>query len=158
VSAWEEQALPILRVLKDPQDPYLRDGVLSVGRGEGARALQLEIDEGALFETLFQLRDLRYVEFSDPEYDSGRGASFSDLRITGRGLQVLGEWPRFESMVSPATLAEAIDRLAEFAPDDEQRILFRRVADYLRAKSAGTVRTTAIAVGAQIARNAVGLP
>jgi hypothetical protein len=101
VSAWEEQALPILRVLKDPQDPYLRDGVLSVGRGEGARALQLEIDEGALFETLFQLRDLRYVEFSDPEYDFGRGASFSDLRITGRGLQVLGEWPRFGPWSAP---------------------------------------------------------
>jgi hypothetical protein len=158
VSAWEEQALPILRVLRDPQDAYLKDGFLSVGRGEGARALHLEMDEGVLFETLFQLRDLRYVEFSDPEYDSGPGASFSDLRITGRGLQVLGEWPRFEAIVSPATLAEAVDRFAEFAPDDEQRTGFRRVADYLRAKGAGTLRTTAITVGVQLVRSAVGLP
>jgi hypothetical protein len=154
VSAWEEQALPVLRALEDPQDRNLGDGFLPVGRGAGGRTLRLDMDEGVLVATLFQLHDLQYVKFGDYQHNLG----FTGLRITGRGLQVLGQWPRFEAMVSPATLAEAVDRLAELAADNEQRTLFRRVADYLRAKSVGTVRTTAIAVGAQIARNAVGLP
>jgi hypothetical protein len=143
VSAWEEQAMPVLRALEDPRDHNLKDGFLSIERGEGGRTLGLEMEDGALVETLFQLRDLGYVVFTDPEY-FGSGASFTDVRITGRGLQVLGQWPRFEAMVSPSTLAEAVDRLGEFAPDDEQRTVFRRVAAYLRDKSAGTLRTTAM--------------
>jgi hypothetical protein len=109
VSAWDEEALPVLRVLQDPQDRNLKDGFLPVGQGAGANALRLAMDEGVLVETIFQLSDLRYVSFGD--YSGNLG--FTDLRITGRGLQVLGEWPRFEAMVSPATLAEAVERFAE---------------------------------------------
>jgi hypothetical protein len=154
VSAWDKEALPVLGVLQDPQDRNLKDGFLPVGQGAGAKALRLDMDEDVLVETIFQLSDLRYVSFGD--YSGNLG--FTDLRITGRGLQVLGEWPRFEAMVSPATLAEAVERFAELAPDVEQRRRFRRVADYLRRKTAGSVRTTAIAIGAQIVRNSVGLP
>jgi hypothetical protein len=159
MSAWEKQALPVLRALAEPQDHHLKDGVLFVGPAErGRETLGVDIEEGELFEVLFQLRDLGYVEFSDPMYESGPGAAFSDLRITGRGLQVLGEWPRFEAMVSPATIAEVVERLAEFAPDDDQRSRLQRVAGYLRSKSKGTVKATAITLGAQSVRAVLGLP
>lgn len=159
MSAWDEQALPVLRALEDPQDYHLKDGVLFVGLGErGVETLGVDMEEGELFETLFQLRDLGYVEFGEPTYETGPGAAFMDLRITGRGLQVLGEWPRFEAMISPATLAEIVDRLAEFAPDEEQKQGFQRVAAYLRSKGAGGLKATAIAAGAQLARNLAGFP
>jgi hypothetical protein len=159
MSQWERYALPCLRSLADPSDHHLRDGFLAVGLGErGGDTLNLEIEEGVLFETLFQLRDLKYVAFSEPMYESGGGALFNDLRITGRGLQVLGEWPRFEAMVSPATLGAVIDRLAEFAPEEEQRTAYRRGAGYVRAKGARALKTSAIALGAQAIRGLLGLP
>jgi hypothetical protein len=154
VSAWEEQALPVLRVLKDSQNRNLKEGFLPVGQGAAVRTLGLEMEEGVLVETVFQLGDLEYVRFGDYQHNFG----FTDLRITGRGLQVLGQWPRFEVLLSPATLAEAVERLAERAPDEEQRALFRRVAAYLRAKSAGAVRSTAVVVGSQLVRSFLGLP
>jgi hypothetical protein len=63
--------------------------------------------------------DVGYVEHGEVSYYRPSGVSFTGLRVTGRGPQVLGEWPRFEAMVSPATLAGLVERLADYTPGDE---------------------------------------
>jgi hypothetical protein len=94
--------LPVLTALATSKDYHLQDGIFMVGTGNpGVETLGHEIEEGELFDALFQLRDLDYVTFNEPSYESSPGAIFSELRVTGRGLQVLGQWPRFEAMVSP---------------------------------------------------------
>ncbi|HEV7529183.1 MAG TPA: hypothetical protein VGO29_09835 [Solirubrobacteraceae bacterium] len=70
---------------------------------------------GAAHDTILQLSDAGYVEFKNLSYEIAGGAHISGLHITGRGLQVLGEWPRFEAIVSPLTLAALLEALAEYA-------------------------------------------
>jgi hypothetical protein len=84
-----------------------------------------------------------------------RTASCSTPSISG--LQVLGQWPRFEAWTSPATLAAFAEQLAQFVgPDDRTRL--QRAADYLRSRGPDAIKGAAIAVGTQLARAAAGLP
>jgi hypothetical protein len=154
---WESVALPVLQTLVEKEDALRERGLLQLGLGQdGAKWLGLDIDEGELFDTLYQLQDLGYVSFN-VTLDGGPGALFLDLRLTGRGLQVLGEWPRFEAWVSPATLAAFAEQLAQFvAPDDRTRL--ERAATYLRSQTPGAIRGAAIATGSQLVRNALGIP
>jgi hypothetical protein len=81
---------------------------------------------------------------------------FLDLRLTGRGLQVLGAWPRFEAWTSPAPLAAFADQLAEFAsPEDRTRL--ERAGAYLRSQAPGAIKGAAIAATSQLVRNVLGL-
>lgn len=153
---WESTALPLLEHLV-AKERALRDrGLLELGAGQGgAEWLELPMTDGELHETLHQLRDLDYVGFK-VERAGGPSAIFLDLRLTGRGLQVLGEWPRFEAWTSPPTLAAFADQLAEFAsPDDRTRL--ERAAVYLRSQAPGAIKGAAIAATSQLVRNVLGL-
>jgi len=154
---WEAAALPVLQQLVEKEGALRERGLLQLGLGqEGAKWLGLDIDDGELFDTLHQLQDLGYVSFN-LTLESGPGALFLDLHLTGRGLQVLGEWPRFEAWSSPATLAAFAEQLAQFvSPDDRTRL--ERAAQYLRSQASGAIKRAAIAAGSQMARNALGLP
>jgi hypothetical protein len=154
---WETVALPVLQQVVQKQDELRERGVLPLGIGrEGAAWLGLGVDDGELFDTLYQLRDLQYVSF-DATLEGGPGALFLDLRLTGRGLQVLGEWPRFETWSSPATLAAFAEQLSQFVGEDD-RTRLERAANYLRSRAPGVVKGAAIAAGSQLVRNALGLP
>lgn len=154
---WESVALPVLQHIVEKEDALRERGLLQLGLGQnGAKWLGLDVDDGELFDTLYQLQDLGYVSFN-VTLEGGPGALFIDLRLTGRGLQVLGEWPRFEAWSSPATLAAFAEQLAQFvAPDDRTRL--ERAAAYLRSQAPGAIKGAAIAAGSQLARNAVGIP
>lgn len=154
---WELVALPVLQHLVKEEDALRKRGLLQLGVGQdGAKWLGLAIDDGELFDTLHQLQDLGYVSF-DLTLEGGPGALFIDLRLTGRGLQVLGEWPRFEAWSSPATLAAFAEQLAQFvAPDDRTRL--ERAAAYLRSQAPAAVKGAAIAAGSQLVRSALGIP
>lgn len=154
---WESVALPTLQHLVEKEDALRERGLLQLGLGQnGAKWLGLDIDDGELFDTLYQLHDLGYVSFN-VTLEGGPGALFVDLRLTGRGLQVLGEWPRFEAWSSPATLAAFAEQLAQFvAPDDRTRL--ERAAAYLRSQAPGAIKGAAIAAGSQLVRNALGIP
>jgi hypothetical protein len=154
---WESVALPVLQALVDKEEALRDRGLLQLGVGQdGAKWLGLDIDQGELFDTLHQLQDLGYVSFN-VTLVSGPGALFLDLRLTGRGLQVLGEWPRFEAWASPATLAAFAEQLAQFvSPDDRTRL--ERAAAYLRSQAPGVVKGAAIAAGSQLVRSALGIP
>lgn len=156
LSHWERVAMPLLERLVEREDELREKGFLEVGGDRGREALGLDIDEGELFDGLFQLQDLGYITF-EVNREGGSGALFLKLQVTGRGLQVLGDWPRFEAWVSPETLASFAERLIEFAPANE-RTRLERAAAYLRQRAPGVIKGAAIAAGSQLARNAVGLP
>jgi hypothetical protein len=147
----------VLQTLVEKEDALRERGLLQLGLGQdGAKWLGLDIDEGELFDTLYHLQDLGYVSFN-VRLEGGSAALFLDLRLTGRGLQVLGEWPRFEAWASPATLAAFAEQLAQFvAPDDRTRL--ERAATYLRSQAPGAIKGAVIATGSQLVRNALGIP
>jgi hypothetical protein len=147
----------VLQRLVEKEDALRERGLLQLGLGQqGAEWLELDIDEGELFDTLHQLQDLGYVRFN-VTLEGGPGALFLDLRLTGRGLQVLGEWPRFEAWASPATLAAFAEQLGQFvSPDDRTRL--ERAAAYLRSQAPGAIKGAAITAGSQLVRNVLGIP
>ena len=156
-SHWETVALPVLQRLAEKEDDLRQRGLLQLGlANRGSEALGLEIEEGELFDTLFQLQDLGYITF-DMTPESGPGALFVDLRVTGRGLQVLGEWPRFEAWISPETLGAFAEQMAEFAPSEDRPRLMR-AAGYLRARAPAVIKGAAIALGSRMVRSGLGLP
>lgn len=158
MSQWVERALPVLVALHDSTDRYVRDGFLFMGLGErAATMLKLELSDDAIHDAVLQLGDLGYLEYNSIDYATGPTATFSGLRVTGRGLQALGEWPRFEALISPTTLAAVVDRLAEYASPEEATPMKRAAAVIRKTGSAG-LRSAAIGVGGQLLRHALGLP
>jgi hypothetical protein len=154
---WTERAVPILKALETPLDPqFAHSKILSLGHG-GAHALGLELSDEAVFDTILQLGDADYVSWDELDLSGGRSAHFLGLRLTGRGLQVLGQWPRFELLVSPLTFAALLDALADYAPEDDANSI-RGAADIVRSVAATAFRSLIFGAGGQLARNAVGLP
>jgi len=151
---WTDRALPVLSVLASHSDPHMQDGLLMLGFGRGAK-LGLELSDAAFEETIMQLGDAGYVEFSPPTYEIGGGVCFSDLHVTGRGMQVLGQWPRFELLVSPLTFAALLEALAEYAAPEAGAL--KHAAYLVRRVAPSVLKSLAIGVGSQLVRNAVGL-
>jgi hypothetical protein len=85
------------------------------------------------------------------------GAHFSGIHITGRGLQVLGQWPRFEAIVSPLTFAALLDALAEYAPADEADDM-KQAANAIRRVAGATLTSLALGAGGQLLRGALVIP
>jgi hypothetical protein len=154
---WTDRALPVLRALVSPSNDYVRDGFLSLGHGRAEANLGLKLPDNVVEDTTMQLADVGYVELNDITYESGGGAHISGLHASGRGLQVLGEWPRFEALVSPLTFAALLEALAEFATPEEARQM-RRAAAVVRRLGGMALRSLAMGTGGQLLRNAMGLP
>ncbi len=153
---WERVDLPVLSVLASSSHEQLRHGFLSI-ESYGSEAIPLELEPGALHDSTLRLGDAGYVEFADLAYEGGGGASFTGFRVTGRGQQAIGEWPLFDSVASPLTLALLLERLAEYVPTDEEATNLRRAATYVRSLGAGTLKAAAITATSQLARLALGL-
>jgi hypothetical protein len=154
---WADRALPVLQALQSPTDPSVRDGFLSLGRGRAEKNLAVALSDDSVHDTILQLADAGYVAFKDITYEGGGGAHISGLHVTGRGLQVLGQWPRFEVLVSPPTLAALLETLADYAPQDEAEDM-RRAASFVRRVGASTLKSLAFGAGSQLLRGALGLP
>lgn len=153
---WEERALPVLQALRNRDAPYGAAGVVMLGHGHD-NDLGLDLSGREIEGTIWQLGDTGYVEYGEVHHIGGGGTMFSDLRVTGRGLQVLGEWPRFEAMISPATLAALVDRLAEYATPEEADQMHRAAGAIRRVATTG-LRSVAFGAGGQLLRHALGLP
>ncbi len=153
---WYERAMPVLDALRDHVAPYGSAGVLMVGPDRD-NELGLDLSGDVIQETLLQLHDAAYVEWNDVSYYGGGGAAFVGVKVSGRGMQVLGEWPRFEAMVSPATLAELVDRLAGYASGDDAEQM-RRAAGVIRCLAASGLKSVALGASAQLLRSSLGLP
>ena len=155
MTIWERRDFPVLQALAKSTDEDLREGFLSLG-GTGGKRLGLDdLADDEIHDAILTLGDAGYVE-ARVEYHTGGGAIFTHLRLTGRGLQALGEWPLFDEISSPETLAMLLEHLAEEAPSDEEEANLRRAARYARSVSASTLKAAAVGATSQLARIALG--
>jgi hypothetical protein len=155
MTTWERRDLPVLRALATSTDSNLRHGILSVGP-QRVEALEVELDGLEVHDSVLTLADVGYVQ-AGRQYESGAGATFTHLHVTGRGQQALGEWPLFDEIASPQTLALLLERLAEEAPSEEEAENMRRAAKYARTVGAGALRALMVGATSQLAKVALGL-
>jgi hypothetical protein len=153
VTVWEQRDLVVLRALTTSDDENLRHGFLQT---DEPRVLGLDLSAGELHDAILALADVNYVE-GDVQYASGPSAMFTHLRVTGRGQQALGQWPLFDEISSPETLALLLERLADGAPTDEEADSLRRAAGYARTLGGASLRAAAVAVISQLAKAGLGL-
>jgi hypothetical protein len=156
MTVWEQRDLPVLRALATSEDDQVRSGFVSVRVGGPGEHLGLDLDGAAVHDAILALADAGYVEAANLSYETGPGAIFTGLRVTGRGQQALGEWPLFVEIASPDTLALLLERLAEEAPTEEEAANMRKAADYVRSVAGGALRALATGALAQAARIALG--
>jgi hypothetical protein len=155
MTVWERRDLPVLRALAASDDENVRQGFLHLSTTE-EKPLGLDLTTEEVYDAVLTLRDARYIE-GDLQHEGGGGALITHFQVTGRGQQALGEWPLFDQLASPETLALLLERLAEEAPSDEEAQNLRRAASYARSVAASTLRSAAIAALAHVARVHLGL-
>jgi hypothetical protein len=158
-TVWERRDLPVLQALATTEDDNLRHGFLNLDRHSATNALGLDLSAGDIHDAIEALHDVGYVE-GNVQYEAGGGRSalYTQLRVTGRGQQALGEWPLFDEIASPTTLALFLERLAEEAPTDEEASSLRRAATYVRKLGVATLRTAVTGSLVALARHQFGLP
>jgi len=137
VTAWERRDRPVLDVLARG----VENDRVALGRDRG-RALGLDLDEDELFLAMLALRDAGFVK-ADMREEASAGITFTNILVTGRGMQALGQWPLFEEITSPATLAAFLERLAKQAEKPEDADTLRRTADYVRSLSGAVLQAAA---------------
>lgn len=157
MSRWTERDLPVLRALVESESPDALEGFLTLGRGQGAVELGLDLDDAELHDSLLTLREAGYVDYTDLDYDIAPSAHFTGLAITGAGLQALGQWPLFDAATSPETVALFLERMAPEAPSEEETTNMRRAAKYVRSLGPGVFRSLATGAIAAVVRGSVGL-
>ena len=92
MTVWERRDLPVLQALVSSDDEHLSHGFLHLTE-RGENSLGLDLTAGEVHDAILTLADAGYVEGDDVTYETGPGAMFTRLRVTGRGQQALGEWP-----------------------------------------------------------------
>lgn len=153
MTVWERRDLSVLQALAT-SDEHLLHGFLHLSvRDENP--LGLDLTAGDVHDAVLTLGDIGYVDAVT--YETGPGAMFTQLRVTGRGQQALGEWPSFDEIASPETLALLLERLAEEAPSDEEADNLRRAARYARSVGAASLRAVAVGTLSQLAKLGLGL-
>jgi hypothetical protein len=155
---WTERALPVLEALNNPSDPqFVQTRILTFGRGRAEKTLGLELSDDAIYETILQLGDAGYVDYSDITFFHPAGAHVFGLAVSGRGMQILGEWPRFELLISPQTLAALLEALADYVTEEEAKPM-RRSASFIRKMAGTTLKGIVVGAGSHYAKQALGLP
>lgn len=157
MSLWERCALPVLGAVANPADDNVAAGFLSLGRDRGMRALGLDLGDEHILQALLALDDAGYVTWSTLAYETGPGAIFAGLRVTGRGQQALGQWPFFDLMTSQHTLARTYEALADLVSTDERSALLG-ARDKVLSLSEQGVKAALIAAAGRLARSQLGLP
>lgn len=154
VVAWED-ALAVLATVAAPTNDTLRDGVLFLGPNRKDQ-LNLSLEPGAVHDALMALADDDYVTWTTIEYSLPAGVSVSGLRVTGRGMQALGQWPTLHTITTPASLADLLEQLAPYASDADKAGALRRAAEQARHWGAGALRQSVVGLGAAALRTTLG--
>jgi hypothetical protein len=155
--AWDD-ALAVLAALVEPKDHSLRESAhLSLGAHRGDQ-LGLNLTYGVVHDTLLALHDLGYVEWGRVSYSTGPGVSIDGIRVTGRGMQALGQWPALHSAMTPVSLSHLLDALAPYAADGDKAGTLHEAADEARRMAAATLRQIIVSGGAAVVRRKLGLP
>ena len=153
MSVWERRDLPLLAALSTTDDQNLRSGFLDISLAQ--EMLGLDLRNGEIHDSILTLDDTGYVMY-DLEYETGDGGLFTKLKVTGRGQQALGEWPLFTE-ITPATLAELLERFADEAATDEEAANARSAASYIRSIPAATFKAVVRTVMVEGTKASLGL-
>ena len=129
MNAWERRDLPVLAALANTEDQHVRSGYLDISLAQ--KTLGLDLTNSEIHDAVLTLGDAGYVGY-DIGYETGNGGLFTQLKVTGRGKQALGDWPLFTE-VTPMTLAALLDRLADEAPTDQEADNAHQAATYIRS-------------------------
>jgi hypothetical protein len=150
MTAWERRDRPLLAVLASG----VPDRRVALGRGRGS-GLRLDLDDEELFAGMLALRDAGFVA-ADIREEASAGVVFTNVLVTGRGMQALGEWPLFEQLASPPTLAALLDRLADQTADPDEAAALKGAANHVRSLGGEVLRAAARAALTHAVR--AGLP
>ncbi len=88
----------------------------------------------------------------------GPGAHLTRVAVSGAGYQALGEWPLFDEITSPETMALLLEHLADEAPTEEETANMRHAARYVRSLGGETIRRFITGAIAAVIRGQLGLP
>jgi hypothetical protein len=155
VTIWERRDLPVLRALATSEDENLRQGFLHLDATE-QQPLGLELPAKDVRDALLTLLHAGYIE-GELQREGPDSVFVTHFQVTGRGYQALGEWPLFDQLASPATLALLLERLAEEASSPQEQGSVRRAASYAGRLAGSTLKAAAIGAGAHVARVGLGL-
>jgi hypothetical protein len=155
--AWED-ALAVLASIAEPTDYALREHAYLWLSADHREPLGLDMEYGKVHDALLALDDLGYIESGEWQYSSGPGLSINNVRVTGRGMQALGQWPALHTAMTPASLAHLLEALAPYAADDEKAGRLREAAVAARQMTAQSLRRAVISGGVALVRYKLGLP
>lgn len=140
MTVWTERDLPVLTAIAAPSHEGVRAGYLSIQTGADELALGLAPVD--LIDSVLTLRDAGYITFNDLQETFGdANMHLTGLAITGSGMQILGEWPLFDAVATPAILADLLDRIAPEASTPEETTATRSAALYVRSVAPAVVRS-----------------
>lgn len=143
MSTWTESDEPVLRWLQAevpsflPETWHLRLGLRdSVEPSEEVPELNTEQVDQAL--TRLQEHGL----IAGKRQETIGYASWSGLRVTARGLQVLGEWPDLDQLTSAVGIKMLLNELAQSAGDPEDQGALRRMVGVIGEVGEGVALST----------------
>jgi DNA-binding PadR family transcriptional regulator len=127
-TTWTESDEPTLRWLRDQGPSFLPEPwslELGLRRSVEPSEAVPGLDSAQMDQALTRLREHGLI---DGQRNETIGYAFwSGLRITARGMQVLGEWPDLDHLTSAVGIKMLLDELAKSAVDAEDQGALRRM-------------------------------
>lgn len=155
---WDTHALPILRALSAPEDQGVRDGYFELGQDQdGGRRLGVELSDPEIHDALLALHDVGFLAIDNIEYAGGGFASVIGARVTGAGLQALGQWPSVRGAMTPVTLVAILERLKDYAADCDAKVEIDKAVGSAKRTSSETLKSAVTAFASEALRNKLGL-
>jgi hypothetical protein len=146
---WLERDLPVLRYLRDnPPEGGLQDANW-LDRQPHPGLPQLT--NADFYRAVVTLADVHYVTWEGQQGEGGGGVYWSSFKVTGEGMQALGEWPVLAALGEPPAFGGLLEQLAAMASSDEEEGNLEAAAsrvkgvapDLLRALFVGAAQTLA---------------
>ena len=128
MSTWTDSDEPVLRWLRNQGSSFLPEPwSLRLGLRDSVEPPDevAGLDSERLDQALFRLLEHGLVDARRQETIGF--ASWTGLRVTARGMQVLGEWPDLDQLASAVGVKMLLNELAKSAPNEEQSSLRRMV-------------------------------
>jgi hypothetical protein len=128
MSTWIESDEPTLRWLREQGSSFLPETwIFRLGLRQSVEpaAEVPSLDSEQMDRALTRLYEHGLIDGRRQEAIGF--ASWSGLRVTARGMQVLGEWPDLDQLTSAVGMKMLLDELAKSAPDVEDQGALRRM-------------------------------
>lgn len=143
MSAWTESDEPVLRWLREQGPSFLPETwILRLGLREWVEPPEEVpgLDSEEMDRALVRLHEHGLIEGQRQEAIGF--SSWSRLRITAGGMQVLGEWPDLDHLTSAVGMKMLLSELAKSAADTEDQGALRRMVGVIGEVGEGVAMST----------------